>query len=240
MQTVKLDLLVHFLAGYFNVGRYPADEQGGVFRPSDRPVGRIGLAVEPWPGLNDWLIRHQPDALWIHRPWKLDLSALPVGLSILYHHLPFDEHLTMGFSRPIAKAFQLDSLEEIGYKQAPSLPARPIGMIGRAVESSLQHWISLITNEFGGFDSISEGSHSLISRVAVVGAMNEALIREAADQGVQLYLTGQYRPSAGRAVAETGMSVIAVGHGRSEAWGLRALAGILQEGWPELEVVVSG
>ncbi|GAA4403128.1 hypothetical protein GCM10023187_18900 [Nibrella viscosa] len=248
MQTVFLDSLVNFLAACLRVANYPADEQGGIYRFSDRPIQRIGMAVEPWPGMNDWLIRHEPDALWIHRPWKLDPNCLPADIGILYHHLPFDEHLTMGFNWPMAEVFGMTSPEELGYKQAPGLPARPIaarpiaarpiGMIGSAAERSLADWLSLVTREFGGYDSVGEGADSLISRVAVVGAMNDALIREAAGRGAQLYLTGQYRPSAGKAVAETGMSVIAVGHGRSEAWGLRALRNVLQHQWPSLTLVM--
>ena len=69
--------------------------------------------------------------------------------------------------------------------------------------------------------------------------MNDALIREAADRGAGLYLTGQYRTPAQAAVNETGIAVAAVGHCRSEAWGLRALADVLRERWPELVILVN-
>ncbi|MEH2244553.1 MAG: hypothetical protein V7K85_18005 [Nostoc sp.] len=38
---------------------------------------------------------------------------------------------------------------------------------------------------------------------------------------------------------ETKMGAIAVGHRRSESWGLRALAGVLQERWCALKVLIS-
>lgn len=68
--------------------------------------------------------------------------------------------------------------------------------------------------------------------------MNDALIREAADRGVGLYLMGQYRTLAQAAVDETGVAVTAAGHRRSEEWGLRALADALRERWPKLVILV--
>ena len=73
--------------------------------------------------------------------------------------------------------------------------------------------------------------------LAVVGAMNAALVHEAAAAGADVYLTGQYRPSAAAAVRETGLGVIAVGHARSEAWGLTALTTALRLRFADLEVL---
>ena len=68
--------------------------------------------------------------------------------------------------------------------------------------------------------------------------MSDALVREADVRGADLYVTGQLRQPAEIAAVETGIGVIAVGHRRSEEWGLRAIAHVLQERWYELEVVL--
>jgi putative NIF3 family GTP cyclohydrolase 1 type 2 len=68
--------------------------------------------------------------------------------------------------------------------------------------------------------------------------MTDALIREAAVRGVDLYITGQLRQPAAAAVEETGIRVIVVGHRRSEDWGLRSLAGVLRDRYFNLEVVL--
>lgn len=75
--------------------------------------------------------------------------------------------------------------------------------------------------------------------MAVVGAMTDALVREAALRGADLYITGQLRKPALSAVKETGIAVVAAGHRRCEEWGLKALAGVLRERWFELEVVLN-
>ncbi|MBO0931701.1 Nif3-like dinuclear metal center hexameric protein [Fibrella aquatilis] len=214
--------------------RYPAAERGGIYRPSSRPVERIGLALEPPPQVGNWVRDNNLDALWLHRPWRLDQAALPPDVGVLYHHLPFDETLTTGYNVPLAAALGLSELDILGYKTAPGpadahLPPRPIGMVGAVPHRSFDEWKQLINNLFGGYDRAEFGSVRMPEMVAVVGAMNPALIQEAHECGVGLYLTGEYRKSAQEAVDETGMAVIAIGHRRTEEWGLRALAGLLRE-----------
>ncbi|MFD1143091.1 Nif3-like dinuclear metal center hexameric protein [Larkinella insperata] len=230
--------LTAFLTSFFNTVRYPPDEQGGVYeRPnaaaSDRPLHRLGLALEPGPDLPAWLHENRIDALWLHRPWQLDPSVLPPDFPVLFHHLPFDEHLTIGYNHPLADALGMSWTatripEVLGTKQAPGFPVRPIGMIGPVVELDFTGWCHRIAEQFGGYDEAKAGHQNRPERIAVVGAMNDALVREAAARGAGLYVTGQYRKSAQKAVDETGMAVLAVGHRRSEEWGLRMLAEILR------------
>ncbi len=235
---VLLDHLAHFLTTAFCVERYPEEEQGGIYRSSDLPIQRLGLLLEPWPGLPKWIATHRPDALWIHRPWHLDLASLPPDLGVLYNHLPFDETLTTGFNQRLATALDAQGiLETLGFKQATDkrgevLPSRPIGMLFDSAEHEFDRWLRHVNQAFGGYDRAEMGRQTSVNRVAVVGAMNDTLVREAADRGANVYLTGQYRKPAQAAVDETGIALIAVGHRRSEVWGLRALADLIREHWP--------
>lgn len=235
--TLPLSEIAAYLAGFFRTERYPTDEQGGFWHPTNRPIHRLGLALEPAAGLVEWVFRENLDALWLHRPWNLDLEALPAGVGVLTHHLPFDETLTLGYNPRLAAALGLSNLEEIGYKQATDWPPRAIGMLG---ETTSANWQEKLALEFGGendSDLLVGVSHHP-TRIAVVGAMTEALVREAAERGVTVYVTGQYRQPARRAVEETGIHVLEIGHRASEEWGLRALAELLRERWPELETTV--
>ena len=243
-QSVLLNDIADFLWSELACDRYPETEQGGIYQAFNQPVRRLGLALEPFPELTSWVADNQLDAVWLHRPWQLDLATLPADMGILYNHLPFDEHLTMGHNPRLASRLQATGLlEPLGFKQAVHatgalLPQRPIGMVFDAVPQDVVGWVHQVETMFGGYDQIELGRQSTIGRVAVVGAMNDALIREAADRGVGLYLTGQYRTSAQKAVDETGMVVVAVGHRRSEEWGLQALADVLRERWPALDVKI--
>ncbi|MGV3560710.1 Nif3-like dinuclear metal center hexameric protein [Larkinella arboricola] len=226
-----LSELTAFLAAFFNTAAYPPDEQGGIYsrpHPENYSIHRLGLALEPGPDFADWLSDNPINTLWLHRPWQLDPTALPTGVTVLFHHLPFDEHLTIGYNRPLADVLGLtwtDTTvpEILGTKQSPGFPVRPIGMIGPVPALDFTGWCRRISEHFGGYDEARPGTHDRPERLAVVGAMNDALVREAADRGAGLYLTGQYRKGAQKAVDETGMAVIAIGHRRSEEWGLRML-----------------
>ncbi|GAB2599720.1 Nif3-like dinuclear metal center hexameric protein [Spirosoma areae] len=237
-----------FLQQEFAVHRYPATEQGGIYYPSERPVKRIGLLLEPFSTLPGWVNETYVDALWIHRPWQLNLDGLPPDLGIVSHHLPFDETLTMGFNTRLAEQLgAVGLLEPLGYKQAlgefvKELPKRPIGMIFDGIEQEFDHLLTQINTVFGGYDRAEVGNSQAgwranSCRIAVVGAMTDELVREAAGRGAHLYLTGAYRKPGQPAIDETGMAFIAVGHRRSEEWGLRALATLLPERWPELIAV---
>ena len=234
-----LSEFLQFLAEIFNTSLYPPGEQGGLFYgsspdPSRHPVQRVGLALEPWPTLPEWIVIHRIDTLWLHRPWLLDRSSLPANVTVLYHHLPFDEHFTVGYNGWLAETLGFSGtpkplLEVIGYKAMPGYPDRPIGMMGSETQLDFRGWCQRVAFVFGGYEDAIPGQQPVPGQIAVVGAMNPALIREASERGAGLYLTGQYRKSAQKTVEETGMGVIAIGHRRSEEWGLRKLSQILAD-----------
>lgn len=243
MPYPKLADLNTYLQTLLLVDRFPLNEQGGIYRASDRPIQRIGLALEPSPQLPGWVRSERLDALWLHRPWRVDLDQLPTDVGIVHQHLPFDEHLTMGLNPQLADLMGLINVEEFGYKRTtdelgnPMTP-RPIGMIGDALLRPFSDWVSFVEHAFTGFDRAEWGYDPQPTRVVVAGAMNAELIREAAERGASLYLTGEYRPGVQPAVDDTGMAVIAIGHRRTEEWGLRTLRRLLRRQWPELEVLV--
>jgi putative NIF3 family GTP cyclohydrolase 1 type 2 len=229
---VSIEQLAEFLDRLFAVERY-GDDQGGVYRGAERPLRRLGLALEPWSGIDRWAADEGLDGVFLHRPWKLEPWQLP-GIGVLAYHLAFDERLTLGCNSRLADALSLSAVELLGEKQG-----RPIGMIGDVPERQFRDQQATIDQVFGGHDAAQAAIQEPIQRMAVVGAMTDALVREAAERGAQLYVTGQYRQPARRAVDETGIGVIAVGHRRSEIWGLQTLAGVIRERWSGFTVVVA-
>lgn len=210
-----------------------AEDPAGVYRASERPVGAVGLLLDPWEGLPTWIAAEEIDALVVHRPWRLPLAELR-DVGVLAYHLAFDERLTLGYNPRLAAELGMTDLDVLGRKDG-----RPIGMLGSVPEQPATGFVDRLNHLFCGLEETVAGDHSAISRVAVVGAMTDALVREAASRGATLYVTGQIRAPARVAVVETGLGVVAVGHHRSEIWGLRALAAVLGERWPGLRVVLA-
>ncbi len=227
-----LDDLTTFLDHALTANVYK-DEQTGIYLPSGRNITRLGVALEPPADLQAWVKYECLDALFLHRPWRLEQNALPDNVGVLAYHLPFDDHLTLSFNPRLAAALGLKGLEVLGTKEA-----RRIGMIGDVEAQSVGKVRKAVEEAFGGLERVHLGPLTEVTRVAVVGAMNPGLIHEAFERGAGVYITGQYRKSAQKAVLETGLSVLEVGHRRSELWGLRALAGMLRERWADLAVLL--
>lgn len=228
---ISLNDIAQFLAHFFAIHRFDND-QNGVYLPSTRPINRFGLALEPWAGLAEWANAEQLDALFLHRPWHLQPGQLAVDVGIVAYHLAFDECLTLGFNPRLATVLGMSTLEILGEKQG-----RAIGMIGDIPAQSFTSYSYCVEEVFGGQDEVCV-SNKEVSRVAVVGAMTDTLVREAADRGANVYITGQLRQKAKAAVLETGIAVVGVGHRRCEEWGLRAMSGLLCERWSRLEVIL--
>ncbi len=111
-------------------------------------------------------------------------------------------------------------------------------MIGDIPTQSFASYCCCVDEVFGGYDeACADGNHE-VSRVAIVGAMTDMLVREAASRGADVYITGELRKPAQAAVLESGIGIVGVGHRRCEKWGLRALAGLLCDRWSRLEVIL--
>lgn len=224
-----LDALAVALAPHVNAEHYAAaDDPAGVWIASDRPVRRLGLRLAPGTGPADWL-PHDVDALLVHRPFSLWPARLPPGVGVLAVHRALDDHFATGYNPALASDLCLALDPEPLMRDG-----RPVGMVGTLDDAE-----ALVVAAFGGAEAVegapAEGEES--ARVAVVGAMTEALVLDAAARGVGVYVTGQMRQPALGAARRTGLRVVAVGQERSERWGLRHLGGLLAAAFPGLTVV---
>lgn len=230
----SLTAIACFLDNYLESAVY-STEQNGIIVPTRNEINRIGLALKPWENIPAWIAEQQLDALFLHRYWQFNIQTMPAGVGLLAYHLPFDEKLTLGYNSLLAQQFGMSETAVFGRKEG-----RPLGMTGIIKAMSISFFQQKAENIFGGLEGVMDGKNTHVTKIAVVGAMTEQLVREAASAGVQLYVTGQLRKPATKAVQETGMHIIAVGHRRSEQWGLNQLAGILHKQWNDLEIIVAG
>ncbi|HEX8212775.1 MAG TPA: Nif3-like dinuclear metal center hexameric protein [Longimicrobium sp.] len=209
-----------------------AEQPPSVFAASTGEVRRLGLALEPSAAVMEQVRGEGLDALFLHRPWGVEVERLPADVGVLASHLPFDERLTVGYNPDLAEALGLSRIEALGAKEG-----RPLGMIGDFA-GGLEALVTRIAAELGEPEHIERGSGSRTERVAVVGAMTDALVREAVARGAGAYVTGQMRAPARATIIETGIAVVAVGHRHAEVWGLHLLARLLRAEWPGVTIVV--
>lgn len=187
---------------------------------------RLALALEPAdlpPGL-------EADALFLHRSRRIE-DGWP-GLGVLGAHDGFDEHLTTGPNRRLAARLGWDDVQEVTHE------GRPVGLLATAPQASWSELQAALHAELGGEDTSWPPPGPFSPRLALMNAMNSARLAQVAQLGARVYLTGQLRPSAVAAAREQGLGVVALGHRRTELWGLHQLARELRSACPGLQTQV--
>ncbi|GHF32896.1 putative NIF3 family GTP cyclohydrolase 1 type 2 [Deinococcus metalli] len=211
------------LAGWL---RAELDEPEALRRPGPEPVARLALALEPKDVPDDLAA----DALFLHRSRHVD-GRWP-GMGIVAAHDGFDAQLTTGPNRRLAAVLGWQDVREVTWE------GRVVGVTARPPQATWEALRSALHAELGGEDTSIPPAVTGAPRVALMNAMNPALMALAADLGVTVYLTGELRPSAVAAAREHGVGVVALGHRRTELWGLRTLARELVAAFPGLETRV--
>ena len=178
------------------------------------------------------------DALFLHRPFDLPATLRP-DLPLFAAHRAFDTRYAFGYNPALAERLGMTDLVPL-YRLRPHRPDERIGMVGNLTAPRESNaFLAFLATEFGGIETdLRAEAAGPIPRIAVVGAMTPELIAQAADEGAQVYVTGQFRENSRRAAERTAISVVAVGHRRSEGWGLRQLAQDCARAFPGLRLDV--
>jgi putative NIF3 family GTP cyclohydrolase 1 type 2 len=232
MSAPLLSDIADHLAGPTDADRYAErGDPAGVWVASDRPVRRLGLALDagkpPYPWADGL------DAVLIHRPFGLWPAHMPIGVGVLAYHAALDDRFSTGVNPDLSTTLGLAPDDEPLRRDG-----NPIGLIGRMPEPvSVQELFTRVRKAFGGIAGVWGAPMGETAALAHAGAMTEALIRDAAERGAGLYLTGQLRKPARQAVFDTGIVAIEVGQDRTEWWGLRRLGALVQERWSDISLI---
>ncbi|GAA5514010.1 hypothetical protein Dcar01_02759 [Deinococcus carri] len=207
--------------------RTELDEPEPLRRDGPPEVRRLALALEP----ADLPPALEADALFLHRARRVG-SHWP-GRGVLAAHDGFDARLTTGPNRRLARTLGWTDVEEVTWE------GRLVGLAAAPPQGDWQAFRAALQAELGGEDtSWPPEPPAGPLRLALMNAMNPALLGAAAQQGVRVYLTGELRPSAVGAARAHGLGVVALGHRRTELWGLRQLARELRAAFPGLQTGV--
>ncbi|MDT0631353.1 Nif3-like dinuclear metal center hexameric protein [Rubrivirga sp. S365] len=212
----------------------------GVWLDSPRPVRRLGLRLEAGRAPYAWA--DGLDAVLLHRPFGLWPARLPDGLGVLAYHRALDERFAVGHNPALARELGLEPEAEplmrggnvVGLVGALPAPLTAADVLGRVAD------VLGGVEETAGAGGADAGGAVEVSRVALVGAMTEALVEAAAERGVGVYVTGQVRRPGVAPAEAAGVLVAAVGQERAERWGLRHLGRLVAARWPDVDVVDAG
>jgi len=183
-------------------------------------------------------LRHRHSILFLHRPWDLIRSSVPCGTLVLQSHVRFDELYTTGFNEAFARGHHVDVTTAVCLQGYKGDHERRIGLVGRVARGwRVDEYACLISDAFQGAETIQlhGGSDRHVEVLASLNAFTsevvDRVVAAAADLGVRttaniMILTGaaKGREDGMEAALQAGIAVVAVGHRRSEMWGLRYLA----------------
>jgi len=192
-------------------------------------VKRIVTGVTASQKLLDAAVAHSADTIIVHHGyfWKNEPAAvrgmkrnrlktlLLNDINLYGYHLPLDAHPELGNNAQLAKLLGIEVLGEI-------MPLVPYGELsaGMAAEDFHQR----IEQQLGRKVLHSaEGGPKIIRRVAWCTGGGQGFIQQAADFGVDAFITGEVSEQTIHIAREMGLHFFAAGHHASERYGVKAL-----------------
>ena len=157
---------------------------------------------------------------------KARLEALfDADMSLLAYHLPLDAHPEMGNNALICEALGLEREEPFGEHRS-----RPIGFVGRSEEPlPVAGLLERCQEIFGRPPLHLEGGPREVRRVGVVSGGGASSFPEAAERGLDAFITGEPSEPAMADARELGVHFLAGGHYATETFGVRRLGALLEE-----------
>ena len=153
------------------------------------------------------------------------LQALMRGRLALYGvHLPLDAHEEVGNAAVLARELGLQDLQPFGdYK------GTPVGRVADAAGVPANEFARRLEVATGEPVRVLPGGPRTLSRVAVVTGAGASFLPEVARRGLCALVTGEAQHHHAIEAAERGVTVFLAGHYATETWGVKALAGVLEE-----------
>ena len=155
--------------------------------------------------------------------YKRMKALLDADLALFASHLPLDAHPICGNNAVIAQVLGLEDLIPFGTYHGVN-----IGYAGRLETPLTLDRICEIL--LGGREQalqILPFGKQKVTTVGIVSGGAPSEVREAIEQGLDLYLTGDADHTIYHEALEAGINVISGGHYATETWGVRRLAEVM-------------
>ena len=239
MATVSLTDLVTYLDGYLEAGVGKDYCPNGLQVEGRRDVRKLAAGVSACEELFVRARKQGADGVIVHHGlfWQDQSGALTgvhyrrvaelirAEMSLLAYHLPLDRHPVVGNNAVAARAFGLGDIEPFG-----DYEGQPIGFCGTFAEAvSTADFLERCQKIYGQEPLAFTHGPDPVSTVAIVSGAAAALLYEAVDRKIDLFLTGEPREWIMNVARETGTHFVAAGHYATERLGIHALGKHLQD-----------
>lgn len=232
------DELVRYLDEYLKVREIADDSRNGLQVEGRPEVRKVALAVDACLAAFRQAVEVGADFLIVHHGlfWqsyhplagvllRRVRTLLEGGVSLYAAHLPLDAHPEVGNNVSLARLLELEVAGPFGTYHGVSIgleahPAEPLpaSELARRLEERLGSPVTL--QAYGP---------PWVRRVGIVSGGGAELIRQAAEAGLDLFLTGERSHTFYHEAEERGLHVLYAGHYATETLGLQALGRHLTE-----------
>lgn len=237
---MKLESLLQYLDGYLGIDGhpdYPAALNGLQVQGGDE-VETIATAVDASEASIEAAATAGADLLIVHhglfwgglRPlvgprFRRVRALVESGMGVYACHLPLDGHAEVGNCILLARALGLEPDGRLGAYQGV-----PLGWWGRLPSATdAPGLVRLVEAAVGGPAHLIPGGPERIEKVGVVTGGAASFVADAAQEGLDAFVTGEGAHHTHFDAMELGVHVVFGGHYATETFGVRALGGHLAE-----------
>lgn len=154
---------------------------------------------------------------------KINL-LLKNNISLFAYHLPMDAHQTIGNNWKAAHDLGLQELEPFSKYNGLF-----IGVKGRLPALTRTEWQKRLENYYGHKAHAALGGKEQIGTAAIISGGAYRQLQEAATEGLDAFVTGNFDEPAWSQAFEEKINFYALGHSATERVGPKALAHFLEE-----------
>lgn len=234
---MRLDELCAYLDGYLRVSEVP-DHPGalnGLQVENGGEVSRVAVAVDASLAAVEAAVMEGADLLVVHHGlfWEGNRAvtggryrrlkrAIEAGLAVYSAHLPLDVHPEVGNNVQLARRLGLEPAGTFG-----SYKGLPIGVWGE-LEIDREGLMERLVGAVGGDVRCIRGAPAGIRRVGVITGGAGGSVRDAAEAGLDAFVTGEAAHHNFFDASEGGVDLYLAGHYATETFGVRALGAHLE------------
>ncbi len=235
---VKLNDILTWCDEQLEPGRFHDYCPNGLQVEGRGEVKLIVTGVTACQALLDAAIELGADAILVHHGyfWKGEpvqitglrkrrlATLLKHDVSLIAYHLPLDAHTEIGNNAQLAN--------RLGFLTEGLLNPDAIGNVGRLPNPMpIKELIQRITSVLGREPLWIDGGPPKVARVAWCTGAAQGYIDQAAQQGVDLYLSGEISEQTTHIAREAGLHYLSAGHHATESFGVQALGEWMAQVW---------
>ena len=236
---MQRDALVTWLDDYLDLAAFPDDPSlNGLQVEGSAEVQKVAVAVDCSLTTFEQAAATGADMLIVHHGlfWGTPLAVtgphrkrlaylLEHDINLYAAHLPLDAHQEVGNNWGLGRLLGLDQLTPFG-----SWRGRPLGVAGTfPTPMTLRDLADLIERTLGESVLVHAGGPLEVTRLGIVSGSAAGTIVEAAEAGLDTFLTGEPKHDHFYDPFERGVNALYAGHYMTETVGVKLLADALRE-----------